>query len=63
MRHKRQEEIVAVYGLKFDAHVKSPFYMDLGIQVFRNCELLKAVSPKGVTKYPELSDFLRDHQN
>ena len=24
----------------FDAHVKSPFYMDLGIQEVRNCELL-----------------------
>jgi len=26
--------------INLDAHVKSPFYMDLGIQEFRNCELL-----------------------
>jgi hypothetical protein len=26
-----------------DAHVKSPFYMDLGIQEFRNYELFKLV--------------------
>jgi len=28
------------YYVKIDAHVKSPFYMYLGIQEFRNCELL-----------------------
>jgi hypothetical protein len=27
----------------FDAHVKSPFHMDLGIKVFRNYELFKQV--------------------
>jgi len=24
------------FRVKFDAHVKSPFHMDLGIKVFRN---------------------------
>ncbi len=27
-----------------DAHVKSPFYMDSGIQGFRNCELFKCIT-------------------
>ena len=31
---------VALRYLKVDAHVKSSFYMDLGIQEFRNFELL-----------------------
>ena len=46
----------------FDAHVKSPFYVDLGIQEFRNCELLSVVSAKGITQNLEFADFLRDHQ-
>ena len=36
--------------------------MDLGIQVFRNFELLKAVNAKGITQNPELSDFLGHDQ-
>ena len=26
--------------IKVDGHVKNPFYMDLGIEEFRDCELL-----------------------
>jgi hypothetical protein len=29
--------------IKIDAHVKSPFHMDLGIKVFRDYELFKLV--------------------
>jgi hypothetical protein len=29
--------------IKFDAHAKSPFHMDLGIKVFRDFELSKQV--------------------
>ena len=48
--------------MKLDAHIKSPFYIDLGIQEFRNFELLKAVGAKGITQNPELSDFLHGCQ-
>ncbi len=35
--------------------------MDLGIQEFRNCELLYVVSPEGIAPNLELFDFLRVH--
>ena len=39
----RQEYLKTVQfsSVNLDAHVKSPFHMDLGIKVFRNFELSK----------------------
>ena len=48
----RYVKTVQFSSVNLDAHVKSPFYMDLGIQEFRNCELLQAVSAKGITQNP-----------
>jgi len=50
------------YESKFDAPLKSPFYGQLRIQEFRNCELLSLVGPKRITRNPGLFDFLQDHQ-
>jgi hypothetical protein len=46
---------------KFDRPVKNPFFRQLRIWGFRNCELLSAVSPKGIARNAELFDVLRDH--
>ena len=50
--NKISNDLCAEYGIwviiakhlfmldKLDAHVKGPFYMDLGIHGFRNCKLM-----------------------
>jgi hypothetical protein len=62
---------------KIDAHVKSLFYMDLGIQVLRpqrntknkgisrgkNCKLLQLLKPKAATPNSEVFDFQRTYQS
>ena len=42
---------------KFDAHVQSPFYMDLGIKGFRNCELFKDITIMSILKNGKFRTF------
>ncbi len=42
---------------KVDAHVKSPFYMDLGIKGFRNCELFNGVMIMSILKSGKITTF------
>lgn len=39
-RSKEVGGINLIYTTNIDVHAKSPFYMGLGIEGFRNCELL-----------------------
>ncbi len=40
-----------------DAHVKSPFYMDSGIKVFRNCELFKGITIISILESGQITTF------
>ena len=40
-----------------DAHVKSPFYMDSGIQGFRNCELFKDITIISTLESGQITTF------
>ena len=51
------QAIMKIKQAKIDAHVKSPFYMDLGIQEFRNCELFKCITIISISESGEITTF------
>ncbi len=58
----KESRIIIKSGLFFkdlnlDAHVKSPFYMDLGIKGFRNCKLFKGVTIISILKSGQITTF------
>ena len=43
-----------MWEIIIDTHVKNPFYMDSGIQEFRDCELFKGVTNIPILRIGEL---------